>query len=138
MARSPNAKQITQESGFYGPYSHFSRTLRAWLVAYGIGGPVLLVSQDHLSGLVLNSGVGLYISTLFLGGVAIQIFAALLYKYSMGIIYASELDPDIEETTRFKVAEWLSDAFWLEFVFDIASISCFILATFTVLRVVVG
>ena len=68
MAKSPNVKQITQESGFYGPYSHFSRTLRAWLVAYGIGGPVLLVSQDHLSGLVLKSGVGLYISTLFLGG----------------------------------------------------------------------
>ncbi len=37
MAKSRNVKQITQESGFYEPYSHFSRTLRAWLVAYGIG-----------------------------------------------------------------------------------------------------
>jgi len=137
MAKSRNVKQITQESGFYEPYSHFSRTLRAWLVAYGIGGPVLIASQDHLSKAILESGAGFAVTALFLTGVAVQIVASLLYKYSMGIIYSSELDPTIEKTAYYKVADWISDAFLLEFVFDIVSIGCFVIATYKVLAVVI-
>ena len=137
MAEKRNVKKITQESGFYEPYSHFSRTLRAWLVAYGIGGPVLIASQDTLSTAILKSGAGMSITVLFLVGVSVQIAAALLYKYSMGIIYASELDPSIEESFRFKAADWISEAFLMELIFDVASITCFVIATFKILSVVV-
>lgn len=86
MPTKDEVKKIKEESCFYQPCSQFSRTLRAWLVAYGIGGPVLIASQEHLADAIFESGAGYAVTILFLVGVAIQVIASLLYKDSMGII----------------------------------------------------
>ena len=100
-------------------------------------GAVLIASQDNLWTAILKSGAGMSITVLFLVGVSVQIAAALLYKYSMGVIYASELNPSIESSLRFKAADRISDAFLMELVFDISSIACFVIATFKILSAVV-
>ena len=64
------------DSGFYESYAHFSRTLRAWLVAYGVGVPVLLVSQQFIAKAIIKAGTGGLITWLFLIGVAIQVLAS--------------------------------------------------------------
>ncbi|MDE2196498.1 MAG: hypothetical protein KGJ56_04865, partial [Gammaproteobacteria bacterium] len=61
------------DSGFYEPYIQYSRTLRTWLVAYGVGGPVLLVSQDLVARAIIKAGTGKWVAWLFLTGVAVQI-----------------------------------------------------------------
>ena len=131
-------KKKSEESGFYEPYAYFSRTLRAWLVAYGIGAPILIISQDHLSNKILSSGLGNEITIWFLAGVCIQVIAAILYKYSMGFIYFSELDSSLVNTKRYEIADWLSEAFWLELLFDVVAIVCFIRGTYLVIKVVIG
>ena len=113
----------TDDSSFYESYAHFSRTLRAWLVAYGVGVPVLLVSQEFIAKAIIKAGTGRLITWLFLIGVAIQVLAALLYKYSMAYLYSAEVEPDLNTTWRVKTAEWLSNAVWLEALFDITSIA---------------
>jgi hypothetical protein len=131
-------KKKTEESGFYEPYAYFSRTLRTWLVGYGIGAPILIISQDHLSNKILDSGIGDNITIWFLSGVCVQVIAAILYKYSMGYIYFSELNPTLENTKRFIIADWISEAFWLELLFDILAIVCFMRGTYLVTKVVIG
>ena len=127
-----------EESGFYEPYSHFSRTLRAWMVAYGVGVPIILISQSNIIETIKASGKGMMITYLFLGGVFIQVIASLIYKYSMGYLYASELDPSIEKTKRVKLANWFSDAFWLELSFDVLTTLLFFCGTFIVVKVMLG
>jgi len=124
--------QKTIDSNFYEPYAHFSRTLRAWLVAYGVGVPVLLVSQQFIAKAIIKAGTGGLITWLFLIGVAIQVLAALLYKYSMAYLYSSEVEPELNNTWHVKAAEWLSNAIWLEALFDIAAIVLFVWGTFLV------
>ena len=126
------------EVGFYEPYAHFSRTLRAWLVAYGVGVPVILISQANIIETIKMSGKGMLITYLFLGGVLIQILASLIYKYSMGYLYTSELDSSIENTKRVKLANWFSEAFWLELCFDVSAIALFFIGTFIVVKTMLG
>ena len=123
---------------FYEPYAHFSRTLRAWLVAYGVGVPVILISQANVIETIKMSGKGLLITYLFLGGVLIQVLASLIYKYSMGYLYASELDPSIEKTNRVKLTNLFSEAFWLELCFDVSAIALFFCGTFIVVKIMLG
>lgn len=123
-------RKLPSDTGFYEAYSRFSRTLRAWLVAYGVGVPVLLVSQAMIARAIIRAGTGGLITWVFLGGVAIQVLAALLYKYSMAYLYSAEVDPGLNGTRRVRVAEWLANATWLEALFDAASIALFIWGTF--------
>jgi len=120
------------DSSFYESYAHFSRTLRAWLVAYGVGVPVLLVSQEFIAKSIIKAGTGSLITWLFLTGVAIQVLAALLYKYSMAYLYNSEGDTLLNNTWRVQASEWLSKTIWLEALFDITSISLLVWGTFMV------
>lgn len=125
-----------QESGFYKSYANFSRTLRAWLVAYGVGVPVLLVSQEFIVRAIITAGNGKLITWLFLVGVSIQVLAALLYKYSMAYLYSNEVEPKLNNTLRVKAAKWLSDAVWLEALFDLSTIVLLIWGTFLVVATV--
>ncbi|HVC28446.1 MAG TPA: hypothetical protein VNF48_02765 [Gammaproteobacteria bacterium] len=126
------------DPGFYESYAHFSRTLRAWLVAYGVGVPVLLVSQEFIAMAIIKAGTGGLITWLFLIGVAIQVLAALLYKYSMAYLYNSEGDTVLNNTWRVQASEWLSKTIWLEALFDVTAIALFVWGTFLVVAAVLG
>lgn len=67
-------------------YRNFSKTLRTWLVAYGIGAPVLFASQEEFSSLFVDKVSALRIICLYLIGVSSQILSALLSKISMWYI----------------------------------------------------
>jgi hypothetical protein len=126
----------TDNSSFYESYAHFSRTLRAWLVAYGVGVPVLLVSQEFIAKAIIRANTGGLITWLFLTGVAIQVLAALLYKYSMAYLYNSEENSELNDTWRVQAAVWLSRAIWLEALFDVTAIGLFVWGTFLVVAAV--
>lgn len=114
-------------------YKSFALTLRAWLVAYGIGAPVLFASQDAFSELLKNKSAVQPIIYAFLAGVSIQIVAAFLYKASMWYIMSGALDETFKSTYRYKFSDWVSEQLWLELLFDIASIILFAWATTKVL-----
>jgi hypothetical protein len=119
----------TGEKGFYEAYASFSRTLRGWLIAYGVGGPVLFATQPALGERLAQTGFAHEVTLMFMAGVAVQIFAALVYKTAMWYAYVGELEPAFQDTLRFRVASWLSDQFWLEMLFDLLTIGLFAAAT---------
>lgn len=45
-----------EETGFYEAYAGFARNLRIWFVAYGIGGPVLFLTNSEVWQKVSESG----------------------------------------------------------------------------------
>ena len=54
--------------------------LRLWLVAYGVGGPVLLLSSSEVTAKVVASGQAYLIVVPFLLGVPLQVVNAALNK----------------------------------------------------------
>ena len=122
--------------GYYSAYQYHSNLLRTWLVAYGIGGPVLLFTNDSLWGQLRESGEVIFVGTLFLIGVACQIFLAGLNKTVMWTLYFGEGDPQFQEKCRYKIMAWLSGQIWIDLGFDIASMGLMAWATVTVLGII--
>lgn len=132
MARNRQSDS-TAEDGYFAAYARFAGTLRAWLVAYGVGGPALIVTQEKLAERLVASPSSKAIMILFLSGVASQVFAAVLYKYAMWYLYRGESSGDLQASKRYRVANWLSEAYLIETAFDLASIGLFGVATYKLL-----
>ncbi len=117
--------------GYYSAYQYHSNLLRTWLVAYGIGGPVLLFTNDSLWGQLRESWEVIFVGTLFLIGVACQIFLAALNKAVMWTLYYGEGDLQFQKNRRYKIMAWLSGQIWIDIGFDIDSMCLMSWATVT-------
>jgi hypothetical protein len=132
IQKSPIEKE---EKGFYEAYVGLSRNLRVWFIAYGIGGPVLFLSNNEVWQKISASGDGKLIGFLFLSGVSIQLVGTLLYKTTMWYLYIGELHKDFKKRLRYKVSDWVSECYCLEFIFDLGTLITFGWATYKVFRV---
>ena len=116
------------DEGAFSSYAKFSTTVRTWLVAYGVGAPVLFLSHPEVASR-LAGGTGQRIATVFLIGAAIQVAAALLYKTCMWYAYVGEDDEEFQKSRRYRWCGVISWQYWLEFLFDLASVLAFGWAT---------
>ena len=125
------------ETGFHAPYAEFAKTLRTWLVAYGVGAPVLFFqSAEAWAALGRNGAVRPFVY-LFLGGIGLQVLSALAYKTAMWYLYMEELGKIQISTFRYRISDWLSEAYWLEALVDVATIALFGFATHRAISAVV-
>lgn len=129
------AQHDKKDASYFEGYAQFAGVLRTWLIAYGIGGPVLFVTQSRLADKLSETCQARFIAILFLLGVFLQVIVALLYKGAMWYLYVGEEDVEMQKKTRYKISGWLSDAFWLELSFDLASIALFTWSTILILNI---
>lgn len=129
------AQHNKKDAGYFEGYAQFAGVLRTWLIAYGIGGPVLFVTQSRLADKLSETSQARFIAILFLLGVFLQVIVALLYKGAMWYLYVGEEDVEMQKKVRYKISDWLSDAFWLELSFDLASIALFTWSTILILNI---
>ena len=127
---------------YFKAYEDYSKTLRTWLVAYGIGGPVLFLTNERISQTVLQAGNPRLIAGLFLAGVILQVLLAAINKTAMWICYYShdkEDDQEEEDSDPWwcELAHWVSKQFWLDLTFDTASLAAFTIATWHAFNVLV-
>lgn len=135
MRRGRGVDDTAQPDGHFANYADYSRTLRAWLVAYGIGGPVLFISNAALTKKVSESGFANGIVIAFLVGVALQVFLALVNKWSAWHMYAGAHDESFQTKLRYKFWEFINDQSWIDFWVDVMSMVAFVWATWRVLNV---
>ena len=136
--RASQKEETKSDSGFYEAYSGFARSVRVWFISYGIGAPVIFLTNNEAWKVMAASGQGRSVAYLFLAGVAIQILAALLYKTAMWYLYMSELAFDTKHRRMYTIAEWLSESYFLEWIFDLTTLVVFVMGTLKVLSVFAG
>ncbi len=119
-------------------YFDYARTLRAWLVAYGIGAPVIFMTNDKVTEKIGKSESASTIVTLFLLGVALQVVLALINKWGAWHLYAGENKPAFKKTWRYRIWGRITDMSWLDFWVDIVALSVFVVATWKTLVVFLG
>lgn len=131
--------------GHFDNYAEYSKTFRSWMVAYGIGGPVLLLTSKDAPQNIAKSPHLRLIVTLFVLGVAMQILLALInkwaawhmYKGAFSIYQKIEGDPDCDnhhDTKRYKLWKWINRQSWIDFWFDVTAVILFSIATWLVLN----
>lgn len=126
------------DSGFYPAYADFSRNVRTWFLAFGVGAPVLLLTNKDAGNKLVECGAAETVAFAFLIGVAAQVIGAILYKTAMWYLYTGELEANKKGSRIYKVSEWLSDQYWIEFALDAATFFLFSWASFRVVRVLVA
>ena len=128
---------MADENPYYTSYKDFATTLRTWLVAYGIGGPVIVLSQQHVWAKIDGSDAAIWAGGLFLSGVVLQVLFALLFKWAMWILYAFDTDA-LKATNQYKIAYWVSDKYFIDVIADLGSLILFSTATFLLVATIFG
>ena len=129
---TPPSKDATLDvaEGYFKVYEEYAKTLRMWFVAYGVGGPVLLLTNKAVSDRIAASGAAREIALGFLIGALAQVALAMLNKTVMWATYYGELNASFHDTRRYRWAEWLSRQLWIDFCVDAVTIGCFVHATY--------
>ena len=122
-------KSKSDSHGFFEAYQEYAKVLRTWLVAYGIGAPVVFLTNEGLSKAILHSPEAKLIAGFFLAGVALQIVIAALNKHCMWVLYYGETEKDFQNNPAYKCAEWLSDHISIDLIVDLVTILLFAIAT---------
>ncbi|SEQ29957.1 hypothetical protein SAMN04488038_105178 [Solimonas aquatica] len=130
MASNNTAGLTESAAALSEAYSQHAGVLRTWLVAYGIGAPALFLSQDKIWEVLAKSGRLPSIGILFLAGVALQVVLAAVNKSVMWACYYGEMKPAYKDTRRYKLADWLSRQYAIDFVLDLISMGGFGIATY--------
>jgi hypothetical protein len=123
------------EIAFFANYSEYAKTLRAWLVAYGIGAPVLFLTNNDLSAALKISVHRDWIVALFLVGVALQVILAFVNKWCAWHMYVGEYDSAFQERRSYKFWSWLNERSWIDLIVDALSLISFAISTLLAVRV---
>ena len=119
----------TSKEEYFDAYKEHSKTLRTWLVAYGIGAPVLFMTNEKLVQKFSDSPDSELIAAFFLIGVVLQVLLAATNKAVNWASYFAEGHEERKKEWCFKFACWFCDQFWVDMSIDIASLVFFAIAT---------
>jgi len=118
----------SEDKEAFAAYFEYNKVLRTWFVAFGVGGPALiLVNGDVATALHQEQSLRL-VAILFLAGAASQVIGSLINKISNWYIYKGTIDSSILQTRRHRFAEWLIEQFWIDIGIDLVTIVTFGLA----------
>jgi len=121
--------------GYYANYTEYSKTFRTWLVAYGVGGPVLLLTNDAASRKFAAAGDARCIVVLFLIGVAFQVMGTGINKWAAWHVYSDMTDASRANGRWSKAWCWINKQAWIDVGVDVGSIAAFAIATWMLLDV---
>lgn len=106
-------------------YKDHSNVLRTWLTAYGVGAPVLLLSQEKLWEKLGQAGNLTAVAIAFLLGVALQAVLAAINKYVMWSCYYGAVNKQYAEGWLFKFSQKVACYAWIDLLADAVSIASF-------------
>ena len=118
---------------YYKVYEEYAKNLRAWFIAYGVGGPVLFLTNNEVASKISQSSIKAYIIWLFFIGVGLQIWISVLNKYVSWIIYAH----DDETKQPLEWANRMSRRVWIDALVDVMTIVAFGAATLLTVNIFV-
>lgn len=124
MANEPTTQHWSES------YRQHATNLRNWFLAYGIGGPVLLLGNEKIWDKFAAAPNAKYISWLFIAGIALQVVLAIVDKYTSWFGAYGSLDLAARRgTMKYKIALIWLDHDWPSIALDCATLVIFGLAT---------
>lgn len=121
--------------GYEEAYRLHAGTSRAWLVAFGVGIPIFLASNEKVWTAFSNAENSRCITYIFLSGVALQVIQSLMDKYAdwfcLSVIYGlRKNDTSCAQFGKY----WLTDD-RPSIILDALSVALFGYASFLIINV---
>jgi hypothetical protein len=134
----PDSYDSSEKSDYLASYSEYSKSLRTWILGYGIGGPVLLFTNNSLLEIISVYPFRNLIVYLFLSGVAIQVLLAFVNKWCAWYMYRGSLDSPYRKGRGYRF--WCEINSWnkLDLLIDLVAIGVFSAATWMILDAILG
>ncbi len=124
----------TDRDEYLKAYSEHAKTLRTWFVGYGIGVIVIFITKDRPWDALSKSGYAALIYILSFSGVFSQVLISQLNKIANWYCYYGEFRPAFQSRWQFKISKWWEEKFWIDCLFDFATLVCFGLSTLFLLK----
>jgi hypothetical protein len=115
-------------------YREYNSVLRSWFIAFGIGGPALLLTQPDLLKTLTDQGAARGIALLFLLGVASQVLIALVNKLACWYCYVGRTVSGVVGERLYDFMRWMSYQMWVDVICDMISLVAFLLAIWQLFR----
>lgn len=134
QTKPAGASESLGAKDYFEQYWRYCAAVRNWLVAFGIGSCVLLVSEKAGIFKDVSQQRRTHIVIWLLVGVICQILLALVNKYIHWCIYWGMEDEKFRKGPCYRIAEKLSRCFWIDVLVDIASVFAFAIAIWMMFR----
>ena len=99
-----------------------SASMSKWIVAYGVGMPVIILSQESFSHYLIAQKYFLVVLSLFLTGSCLKVISELVYKYISWPLHLGEGDETYRKRTSYKICKNLYNSLLFEAIFDIPAV----------------
>jgi hypothetical protein len=119
---------------YYANYTEYSKTFRTWLVAYGIGGPALLLTNAAAKTFAASAHARCIV-ILFLVGVALQVLGTGINKWAAWHVYSDMTDASRANGWWSKAWCRVNKQAWIDVWVDVGAIVAFGIATWMLLGV---
>jgi len=106
-------------------YVEYNKTLRAWFIAFGAGGPALLLVEEDLRNALCEANALRHVVILFLIGVAAQVAGAVLNKWVNWGMYYGCVESAAKDRWYCRLASHLHNKAWIDIALDAATIFLF-------------
>ena len=116
------------DEGYFDLYREYAKTLRAWLVGFGIGTPAVFFTQDQIRHVIVTAGGHGWLIALYLVGVACQVGVALINKWVSWYVYLCQTQGRTDSRI-FARCENYSKSMTVDVAVDVTSVLCFAAAT---------
>lgn len=119
----------SSDKGTFGLLERQTATLRYWFLAFGVGAPALILTNNGLLGLIRQSGYLTPLMVCFLVGVGSQILETWLNRGVNLTTYLGEVDGEQDSEFRnsrtYRAAVALSRQVWIDILMDFVTILAF-------------
>jgi len=116
-------------------YVEFARLLRTWLVAFGIGGPILFLNLKDAYAKLDASPYKSFVVTAFLTRLAPQVISALIYKWVSWFYLVGSVRENMSASRVYRVAAFLTAFPWIGITADIGAVALFATASVLCVKV---
>jgi hypothetical protein len=129
------ANDSAKGDGDYFPaYLEYNKVLRTWFVAFGIGGPALLLVNKLLIDKLIATSNLRCVAIAFMSGAVAQVIGAMLNKIANWYVYLGK-EEKFKSTWQYKVSLRLLHQFWIDISIDIFTVFVFGYAAWKMLSV---
>ena len=125
VAKATAVVEVDDVSDCFTAYLEYNKILRTWFVAFGVGVPALFLVHPEIAQGLLARHLLEQVATVFMVGTAAQVFGGLINEVANWYVYRWTNDEDKGNSLLFRLANAISDYFWIDLAVDLLTIACF-------------
>jgi hypothetical protein len=133
---APQPEHESDVESRYELYADYNKLYRNWMVAYGIGGPILFATNATLSAKMGRAEHSAAAISLFLAVVFLQVANALINKWCAWHMYSGEYESIHKDTPVYKISRAINKEYRIDFSVDVLSFVLLVAATIWVVVIV--